>query len=107
MLNLKTIALATALTFSAGAGAAIADSSALDALSSATYFSVVTVSGAEAANVMPGGIRGELVDLDSVKARIQNSPGLLAQLESYGASIDDVIGITGSSEKDVTIYVQG
>ncbi len=107
MLNLKTIALATALTLSAGAGAAIADSSALGALSSATHVSVVTVSGAEASAVMPGGIRGELVDLDSVKARVQNSPMLLAQLESYGASIDDIVGITGTSEKDVTLYVRG
>lgn len=106
MLNLKIIAVAAALTLSAG-GVAFAEESAIDALSSATTVSFVTVTGADATNVMPGGPSGELVDLDSLKARIQNSPQLLAQLESYGATIDDVVGISGTSEQDVTIYVQG
>lgn len=106
MLNLKTLALAAALTLTAG-GVAMAEESAIDALSSATTVSFVTVAGADATNVSPGGPNGELVDLDSLKARIQNNPQLLAQLESYGASIDDVVGISGSSEQDLTIYVQG
>ena len=106
MLNLKTLALAAALTFSTG-GIALADGSALDSLSSASGVSFQTVFGAEATNVKPGGPNGELVDLGSLKARIMGDQRLLGQLESYGASIDDVIGITGSSETDVTIYVQG
>lgn len=106
MLNLKVIAVAAALTLS-GAGAALAEGSAIDALSSATTIGIVTVTGPDAMNVMPGGLNGDLVDLDSLKARIQGNPMLLSQLESYGASIDDVVGITGSSETDVTIYVQG
>jgi phage-related baseplate assembly protein len=106
MLNLKTIALAAALTFSAGS-VALAAESALDALSSATTVSFQTVAGADAINVAPGGANGELVDLASLKARIQGDPKLLAQLESYGASIDDVVGISATSEQDVTIYVQG
>ncbi len=107
MLNLKTFALAAALTLSAGGIALAADGSALDALSSASSVSFQTVSGAEANNVMPGGANGELVDLGSLKARIQGNPQLLAQLESYGATIDDVIGISGTDSTDVTIYVQG
>lgn len=106
MLNLKVLAVAAALTLSAG-GVALAEGSAIDALSSATSVSIVTVGGAEANNVMPGGVSGDLVDLDSLKARIQGNPMLLGQLESYGASIDDVVGITGTNETDVTIYVQG
>jgi len=107
MLNLKTLALAAALTLSAG-GIALADSSsAIGALSSASSVSFQTVSGPEAFNVMPGGQSGDLVDIGSLKARIMGDQRLLGQLESYGASIDDVIGITASSETDVTIYVQG
>lgn len=106
MLNLKTLALAAALTLSTG-GIALAEGSALDSLSSASSVSFQTVFGAEATNVKPGGPNGELVDLGSLKARIMGNQRLLGQLESYGASIDDVIGITGSSETDVTIYVQG
>lgn len=103
MLNLKTIALAAALALSVGAGSALAEESALDALSSATSVSFATVA-AGAPNAIPG---AEQVDLDSLKARIQGDPKLLAQLEAYGASIDDVVGISGSDETDVTIYVQG
>jgi hypothetical protein len=80
MMNLKAIAVAAALTLAAG-GVAVADDSALDALSSASSISIQSVSGPQAANVMPGGVNGDLVDIDSVKARIQNSPQLLGQLE--------------------------
>jgi hypothetical protein len=106
MLNLKTVALAAALTLSAG-GVAFADQSAMEALSSASSVSFQTVQGPEIVNVKPGGPRGDLVDIGSLKSRIVNDPKLLAQLEAYGASIDDVVGITGTSETDVTIYVQG
>ena len=106
MLNLKTFALAAALTLSAG-GVALAAESALDALGSATTVSFQTVASADAINTTADGSNGELVDLDSLKARIQGDPKLLAQLESYGATIDDVVGITGTSEQDVTIYVLG
>lgn len=107
MLNLKTLALAAALTLSTGGIALADDGSALESLSSASSVSFQTVFGAEATNVKPGGPNGELVDLGSLKARLMGNQRLLGQLESYGASIDDVIGITGSSETDVTIYVQG
>jgi len=107
MLNLKTFALAAALTLSAGAGTALAEGSAMDALSSASSVSFVTVSGPEAANVMPGGINAELVDIGSLKARILGNVQLLGQLESYGASIDDVVGISGNDATDVTVYIQG
>lgn len=69
MLNLKTLALAAALTLSTG-GIALAEGSALGYLSSASSVSFQTVFGAEATNVKPGGPNGELVDLGSLKARI-------------------------------------
>ncbi len=107
MLNLKTFALAAALTISAGAGSAVAAGSSLDALGSATTISFITVSGVEAANVMPGGINGNLVDIGSLKARIEGNWRLLTQLESYGATIDDVVGITGTDPANVTVFIQG
>lgn len=103
MFNLKVIALATALTLSS-AGLAMAEESAIDALSSASTVSFKTVTAAEVSASTPG---FEQVDLDSLKARIQGSPALLAQLESYGATLDDVIGITATDETDVTILVRG
>ena len=106
MLNLKTIAIAAALTLSAG-GVALADQSALDALGSANTVGFETVSGAEAINVMHGGPGAELVDLGSLKARIAGNARLLGQLESYGKTIDDVVGITATDETDVKIYVRG
>ena len=106
MFNLKTFALAAALTLSAG-GIALADGSALDALGSANTVSFQTLTGGQTMNLVNGGSMAELVDLDSLKARIQNSPKLLGQLETYGASIDDVIGITASDETDVRIFIQG
>jgi hypothetical protein len=106
MLNLKTLALATALTFSAG-GIALADGSALDALSSANSVSFQTLSGSQSMDLVNSGSRGELVDLDSLKARIAGNPKLLGELQNYGASIDDVIGIRATDETDVKIYIQG
>ena len=85
MLNLKAIAVAAALTLStAGLGMA-AEGSAMDALTSATTVSFKTVTAAELNPLSPG---YQEVDLDSLKARIQGSPALLAQLESFGASLD-------------------
>jgi phage-related baseplate assembly protein len=106
MFNLKTFALAAALTLSAG-GVALADGSALDALGSANTVSFQTLTGAQTMNLVNGAANAELVDLDSLKARIQNSPKLLGQLDSYGASLDDVIGITATDETDVKIFIQG
>jgi hypothetical protein len=106
MLNFKTIALAAALTLSAG-GVALADGSALDALSSANSVSFQTVSAGQSMNLVDSGQGAELVDLDSLKARIAGNAKLLGQLESYGKSIDDVVGISATDETDVRIFVQG
>jgi hypothetical protein len=104
MLNLKAIAIAAALTLSTAGLAVSAEGSAMDALTSATTVSFKTVTAAEITPSSPG---YQEVDLDSLKARIQGSPALLAQLESYGATLDDVVGITGTDATDVTILVQG
>lgn len=107
MFNLKIIAVAAALALSP-VGMAIADESPLDALSSAATVSFKTVSGPELTPSLSSSAESnEAVDLDSLKARIQGNPGLLAQLQSYGATLDDVVGITGTDETDVTILVRG
>lgn len=107
MLNLKIIAVAAALALSP-VGAAMAAESPLDALSSATTVSFKTVSGSELAPSISTTAEGdEQVDLDSLKARIQGNPALLAQLQNYGATLDDVVGITATDETDVTILVRG
>ena len=100
MRTLAALAVAATLAFS-GATFAQDDSdniSALDALSSAGNVSFQTWSGGPVPNA-------DLVDLDSLKARIKQNPQLLAQLEAYGATLDDVIGIGATDETDVTIYV--
>lgn len=109
MMNLKAIALATALSLSAAGVVVAADGiSATSALSSATTLSFQTVSAADEAAVMAGtGQANDLVDLDSLKAQLQANPKFVAQLESYGASIDDVIGISATDPTDVTILVRG
>ena len=104
MLNLKVIALATALALST-ATLAIGAESAIDALSSASSVSFQTVSSPSEIVTTADG--SEAVDLDALKKLIQQTPKLLAQLESYGATIDDVVGLTGTDETDVTIYVLG
>jgi hypothetical protein len=53
------------------------------------------------------GLASEHVDLDSLKSLIEANPKFVAQLTSYGASIDDVIGINATDETDVTILVRG
>lgn len=107
MFNLKIIAVAAALALSP-IGMAIADESPLDALSSAATVSFKTVSAAELTQSLSASSNAdELVDLGSLRARIQGNPGLLAQLQNYGATIDDVVGITGTDETDVTILVRG
>lgn len=111
MMNLKAIALAAALTLSAGSMAfaeEMNDISATSALSSASSISFQTVPAGELGLVMAGsGLASELVDLDSLKAQISNNPKFLALLGTYGSSIDDVVGISASSETDVTILVRG
>jgi hypothetical protein len=107
MNSIKAIAVAALLTVSS-AGLAFAQdaSSPLDALSKASSLSFETVTGPEATTAN-NGANMEQVDLDSLKALIQQNPTLLAQLESYGATIDQVVGISASSESDVTIYIDG
>jgi hypothetical protein len=108
MMNLKAIVLATALTLGAAGFAVAEQRSGLDALSSASTLSFETVSQAEVPAVVAGsGLATEKVDLDALKALILGNPKFVAQLESYGASIDDVIGITATDETDVTILVRG
>lgn len=105
---IKAIAVAALMTVSA-AGAAFAQDSGqspLDSLSSATSLSFETVTGPEVLSANSGA-NMEQVDLDSLKAMIEQNPALLAQLESYGATLDQVVGISASSETDVTIYIQG
>lgn len=108
MINLKAIVLATALSLGAAGLAVAEDRSGLDALSSATTLSFQTVAAAEVPAVIAGtGVASEKVDLDSLKALILANPKFVAQLDSYGASIDDVIGISATDETDVTILVRG
>ena len=77
-------------------------------MSSAWSLSFQTVSGFEAASVRAGqGLASEQVDLDSLKARISNNARFMDQLDNYGATLDDVIGINATSETDVTILVRG
>ena len=104
MFNLKVIALATALALST-AGLAIGAESAVDALTSASTVSFQTVSSPS--EIVTTADSDGAVDLEALKALIQQKPELLAQLESYGATIDDVVGITATDETDVTIYVLG
>lgn len=112
MMNYKAFALATVLSLSVG-GVAIAedmmnDLSATSALSSASSISFQTVPESEIGLVMAGsGLASELVDLDSLKARIQNNAKFLAALESYGSTVEDIVGINATSETDVTILVRG
>ncbi len=109
MMNLKAIALAAALSLGTAGIAAAADGiSATSALSSATTLSFQTVSPAEEAAVLAGtGLANDLVDLDSLRAQLQANPRFVAQLESYGATLDDVIGISATDSSDVTILVRG
>ena len=104
MFNLKVIALATAFALST-ASLAIGAESAIDALSSAGTVSFQTV--ASPSEITTAADNGNVVDLDALKALIQQKPEVLAQLESYGATIDDVVGVTATDETDVTIYVLG
>jgi hypothetical protein len=102
---LKTLALATMLTAST-AGFALADSSALGALGSAgsVRFDTIFASQLLSAN---GASAMQQVDLDSLKSRIAQDPRLMDKLNRYGASLDDVVGITSSGDTDVRIYVLG
>ncbi len=107
MNSIKALAVAALMTVSS-AGLVLAQdaSSPLDALSKASSVSFETVTGPDA-TMANSGASMEQVDLDSLKALIEQNPTLLAQLESYGATIDQVVGISASSETDVTIYVDG
>ena len=107
MFNLKIVAVAAALALSP-MGVAMADESPLDALSSAVTVNFKTVSGAELTpSISSTAEADEPVDLGSLKAQIQGNPNLLAQLQNYGATLDDVVGITATDETDVTILVRG
>ncbi len=106
MINLKTFALVAALSVGT-VGVAHADTG-LGVVSSAWSLSFQTVSGPEETAARAGlGLASEQVDLDSLKARIANNPRFLDQLYSYGATLDDVVGINATSESDVTILVRG
>lgn len=104
MFDLKVIALATALALST-ANLAIGAESAVDALTSASHVSFQTVSSPS--EIVTSADSDGAVDLEALKALIQQKPELLAQLQSYGATIDDVVGLTATDETDVTIYVLG
>ena len=110
MTSIKAIAVAALMTVSAAGFAFAQDTtsgqSPLDSLSSASSVSFQTVTGPEVLSANSGAST-EQVDLDSLKAMIEQNPTLLAQLESYGATIDQVVGISASSETDVTIYIDG
>ena len=54
-----------------------------------------------------GACAREQVDLDSLKSRIAHDPRLMNKLSQYGASLDDVVGITASGGTDVRIFVLG
>lgn len=87
--------------------AALADS-AISELGSAQFVSIQTVAGwSDNPLVSASGRVMERVDLDSLHARIAQNDPVARQLEAYGVNIDDVIGITGSSESDITLYVRG
>jgi hypothetical protein len=106
MFNLKTIAAVAALSLGT-VGAAQADTG-LGAVSSAWSLSFQTVPSSGELAVRSGrGLASEQVDLDSLKARISNNAKFMDQLQNYGATIDDVIGINATSESDVTILVRG
>lgn len=103
---LKTLALATVLTAST-AGFALADSSsAIGALGSAGSVRFDTIFQSQLLSANGAGAM-EQVDLDSLKARIAQDPQLMTKLSNYGATLDDVVGITASGDTDVRIYVLG
>lgn len=105
MNKFTAIALAAALTFSS---ATVALAGSLDALSSASSVSFSTVQS-DSNNILlsSGGRVMESVDIDSLRARVSNNKQVLSQLESYGAGVDDVIGITGSTDSELTLYIRG
>jgi hypothetical protein len=57
--------------------------------------------------ISANGLTMERVDLDSLHARIEQHDSVARQLAAFGASIEDVIGITGSSVSVITLYVRG
>lgn len=106
MNKFTTIALAAVLSFS-GASVALADSS-LDALGSADSVSITSVN-TMSDNILlsSGGRVMQQVDLTSLRAIASQNVSVAAQLEAYGVGINDVIGITGTTSNDVTLYVRG
>lgn len=104
MNKLTTLALAAVLTLSSTAVFA----GSLDSLSSASTVSITTVESASDNILLSAGGRVmERVDLGSLRARVSQNPAIAAQLAAYGVGADDVIGITGSTSSDVTLYVRG
>ena len=105
MNRFTALALAAALTVT-GASATFANG--IDALGSATSVSITTVSGASDNILLSSGGRVmEQVDIDTLRARVQLNKSIAAQLERFGVTADDVIGVTGSDPSDVTLYVRG
>lgn len=105
MNKFSAIALAAVLSFSS---ASVALAGGLDALSSATSVSITTVSGGSDNILLSSDGRVmERVDLASLQARVAQNKAIAAQLDAYGVSAGDVIGVTGSSSNDVTLYVRG
>lgn len=104
MNKFTSLALAAILTVS-GASATLASS--IDALSSASSVSISTVSG-NSDNILlaSNGRVMQQVDLDTLRARVAQNKPVAAQLAAFGASLDDVIGVTGDDSTSVTLYVR-
>lgn len=100
--------IAAALTLAALTSTGALAASAISELDSAYSVSIQKVGGlSDNPLLSAGGVVMEQVDLDSLRARISQNSRVWKQLEAFGVALDDVIGITGSSESDLTIYVRG
>lgn len=107
MTKISLIAAAALLATSIST-AALASSEAMSALTSANTVSITNLSGSSDNPLLSSnGAMIERVDLDSLHARIQQNESVRRQVEAFGASIDDVVGISGSSTSDIILYVRG
>ena len=104
MNKIQMIAAAAALTAAFATGAIASPLSDLQGANSVNIEKVFTTSD----NVLlaPGGRVTEQVDLDSLRARISQNSAVSAQLTAAGISVDQVIGISGTSENDLTLFVR-
>lgn len=106
MKKLQALAIALALGVTA-VPAAYADSP-LSAIQSANSVSINTVmSDSDNILLASNGLAMRRVDLDSLRARIQSNQFIVNQLENFGVSVDDVIGISGDTPGNLTLYVRG